>query len=81
MKTRWQTAKWRLVFHNRARIGSPHERTADSLSFGGIGAAALACQWLAWRLKLPAILFLLLSGILAGLCWAGCSRRRCSARC
>ncbi|UVK82052.1 sodium:proton antiporter [Pseudomonas sichuanensis] len=36
------------------------------LSFGGIGAAALACQWLAWRLKLPAILFLLLSGILAG---------------
>ena len=36
------------------------------LAFGGIGAAALACQWLAWRLKLPAILFLLLSGILAG---------------
>ena len=36
------------------------------LSFGGIGAAALACQWLAWRLKLPAILFLLLCGILAG---------------
>jgi len=24
------------------------------------------CQWIAWRLKLPAILFLLLSGILAG---------------
>jgi NhaP-type Na+/H+ or K+/H+ antiporter len=24
------------------------------------------CQWLAWRLKLPAIIFLLLSGILAG---------------
>lgn len=36
------------------------------LTFGGIGGAALACQWLAWRLKLPAILFLLLSGILAG---------------
>ncbi|WXL24254.1 sodium:proton antiporter [Ectopseudomonas mendocina] len=36
------------------------------LAFGGIGLAALACQWLAWRLKLPAILFLLLSGILAG---------------
>lgn len=36
------------------------------LAFGGIGAAALGCQWLAWRLKLPAILFLLLSGILAG---------------
>jgi len=36
------------------------------LSVGGIGAAALACQWLAWRLKLPAILFLLLCGIVAG---------------
>jgi NhaP-type Na+/H+ or K+/H+ antiporter len=36
------------------------------LAFGGIGAAALGCQWLAWRLKLPAILFLLLTGILAG---------------
>lgn len=35
------------------------------LAFGGIGVAALACQWLAWRLKLPAILFLLVSGILA----------------
>ncbi|WP_336354949.1 sodium:proton antiporter [Pseudomonas granadensis] len=36
------------------------------LAFGGIGAAALGCQWLAWRLKLPAILFLLLTGILVG---------------
>jgi len=36
------------------------------LSVGGIGATALACQWLAWRLKLPAILFLLLAGIVAG---------------
>lgn len=36
------------------------------LAFGGIGVAALGGQWLAWRLKLPAILFLLLSGILAG---------------
>ncbi|MFO2463777.1 cation:proton antiporter [Pseudomonas sp. 15FMM2] len=36
------------------------------LAFGGIGVAALGCQWLAWRLKLPAILFLLLSGILLG---------------
>jgi NhaP-type Na+/H+ or K+/H+ antiporter len=26
----------------------------------------MGCQWVAWRLKLPAILFLLLSGILAG---------------
>lgn len=36
------------------------------LAFGGIGVAAMACQWLAWRLKLPAILFLLLTGILVG---------------
>ena len=36
------------------------------LAFGGIGVAALICQWLAWRLKLPAILFLLLAGILIG---------------
>ena len=36
------------------------------LGIGGIGAAALASQWLAWRLRLPAILFLLICGILAG---------------
>jgi NhaP-type Na+/H+ or K+/H+ antiporter len=36
------------------------------LAFATIGASALACQWLAWRLRLPAILFLLITGILAG---------------
>ena len=36
------------------------------LGIGGIGAASLASQWLAWRLRLPAILFLLLCGIVAG---------------
>ena len=36
------------------------------LTLGGIGLVALACQWLAWRIKLPAILFLLLSGIVLG---------------
>lgn len=36
------------------------------LGLGGIGAAALLSQWLAWRLRLPAILFLLLAGLLAG---------------
>lgn len=35
-------------------------------AFAGIGIAALFSQWLAWRLRLPAILFLLLSGILVG---------------
>lgn len=36
------------------------------LSLGGIGLLALASQWLAWRIRLPAILFLLFGGILAG---------------
>ena len=36
------------------------------LAFAAIGGSALACQWLAWRLRLPAILFLLIAGILAG---------------
>ncbi len=31
-----------------------------------IGALGILCQWLAWRLKLPAILFLLLAGIFFG---------------
>jgi NhaP-type Na+/H+ or K+/H+ antiporter len=31
-----------------------------------IGVVAMLCQWLAWWVKLPAILFLLLSGILLG---------------
>ncbi len=32
----------------------------------GIGLTGLLCQGLAWRLKLPAILFLLVAGLLAG---------------
>ena len=36
------------------------------LSIGGIVMASLFCQWLAWRVRLPAILFLLIAGILAG---------------
>jgi CPA1 family monovalent cation:H+ antiporter len=35
-------------------------------TLAGIGLLAIACQWLAWRVKLPAILFLLLAGIVAG---------------
>jgi NhaP-type Na+/H+ or K+/H+ antiporter len=31
-----------------------------------IGGLAALCQWLAWRIRLPAILFLLLGGIVAG---------------
>lgn len=36
------------------------------LKLGCIGALGFLCQWLAWRIKLPAILFLLLSGIVIG---------------
>ena len=32
----------------------------------GIGVIGGLCQWAAWRLRLPAILFLLLAGILFG---------------
>ncbi len=36
------------------------------VSLAGIGLLAILCQWLAWWLKLPAILFLLLVGVAAG---------------
>ncbi len=38
----------------------------DLLTLALIGFIGLLCQWLAWRVKLPAILFLLLSGMLLG---------------
>lgn len=37
-----------------------------ALALTGIGLLALICQWTAWRLRLPAILPLLIGGILAG---------------
>jgi NhaP-type Na+/H+ or K+/H+ antiporter len=37
-----------------------------ALTIAGIGLVAIACQWLGWRLKLPAIVFLLIAGLLAG---------------
>ena len=41
--------------------------TEDVLfKLAGIGLIALACQWIAWWVKLPAILFLLIAGIIAG---------------
>ncbi|SFR76237.1 sodium/proton antiporter, CPA1 family [Marinobacter daqiaonensis] len=36
------------------------------LLLASIGIASLFCQWLAWRLRMPAILFLLAGGITAG---------------
>ncbi|AUI88590.1 sodium:proton antiporter [Vibrio azureus] len=37
-----------------------------ALVLSTVGVIGLACQWLAWRVRLPAILFLLLAGILIG---------------
>lgn len=39
---------------------------ADLIILSAIFVAGFACQWIAWRVKLPSILFLLLTGILAG---------------
>lgn len=36
------------------------------IALTGIGVIAILCQWYAWRVKLPAILLLLLAGIIAG---------------
>ena len=36
------------------------------ISLASIGVVSLICQWVAWRLRLPAILFLLVAGILMG---------------
>ncbi|PKM15630.1 MAG: sodium:proton antiporter [Gammaproteobacteria bacterium HGW-Gammaproteobacteria-2] len=36
------------------------------LMLAALLALGLACQWLAWRLKLPAILFLLVAGLMLG---------------
>lgn len=36
------------------------------LTLSSLLALGLACQWLAWRLKLPAILFLLVAGLILG---------------
>jgi CPA1 family monovalent cation:H+ antiporter len=38
----------------------------DLIIICGIVAVGFVCQWLAWRAKLPSILFLLLTGIVAG---------------
>lgn len=38
----------------------------DLILICGIVVGGFACQWIAWRVQLPAILFLLIAGILAG---------------
>ena len=37
-----------------------------TIALGGIAILSLLCQWLAWQVRLPAILFLLLTGIIIG---------------
>lgn len=39
---------------------------SSALIIAGLMVLGFLCQWLAWRIKLPAILFLLLSGIFIG---------------
>ncbi|MCD9502951.1 sodium:proton antiporter [Photobacterium phosphoreum] len=36
------------------------------LTIAGLGVLGLGCQWLAWRMKLPAILLLLIAGLVIG---------------
>lgn len=36
------------------------------VTLAGIGVISLVCQWVAWRMRLPAILFLLVAGIVIG---------------
>lgn len=36
------------------------------IQLAAIGVLAILCQWLGWRLKLPAIVFLLIAGLVAG---------------
>ncbi|EGR2710443.1 sodium:proton antiporter [Vibrio parahaemolyticus] len=38
----------------------------EALVLSAVGVIGLSCQWLAWRLRLPAILFLLLAGLIVG---------------
>lgn len=39
---------------------------AIALTLAGVLLAGIACQWIAWRVRLPAIIFLLAAGIAAG---------------
>ncbi len=41
-------------------------QTDTALAISLVVLAGILCQWIAWRVRLPAILFLLLAGILAG---------------
>jgi len=42
------------------------EAADTALTLTAVGLLGAACQWLAWRSRLPAILYLLLGGVMAG---------------
>ncbi len=44
----------------------PFMNEHNVLMLAGIGVIVMFCQWIAWRVRVPAILFLLLAGIVAG---------------
>ena len=56
-----------VIRRTRTARGRAHTLTEHTIALiAAVGVLALACQVMAWWLKLPAILFLLLIGILAG---------------
>jgi len=64
-RTRARSGSCSWIVESRNRYYLPVNETIV-LSIAAIGVLALACQWFAWWVKLPAILFLLLSGIVVG---------------
>ena len=64
-RTRARSGSCSWIVESSKRTCLPVNETI-ALSIAAIGVLALACQWFAWWVKLPAILFLLLSGIVVG---------------
>jgi NhaP-type Na+/H+ or K+/H+ antiporter len=54
------------VINKALMITDQSMQLSDTSLLALIALSSIACQWLAWRLKLPAILFLLLTGIILG---------------
>jgi len=61
------TAQFEKIAYDRPRVRrGDYMQIPELLMLGLVGLIGLLCQWFAWRVKLPAILFLLLTGILLG---------------
>ena len=55
------------MWHSVALFSGQGTRlTSTMLAIAGLLALGFVCQWIAWRIRLPAILFLLLAGIAVG---------------